>query len=187
MIFDESTVISVPRGLPDLVNMEFDLKEILQAEKRKQEAAYVNRDTAQELMHTFNEAYCSVFKIITKISLEYQKAQQEINKRKAIVLLDIAPEELKRRNLVTAKSPGGSEDLRTAVLSLDDKYNALLDRADAIKAFLNFMKIKAKGFEMSYQSVKKVYDSRNMPDGNHNLRAGDDTFEGTIGDPKFEF
>jgi hypothetical protein len=152
------TIINVPSGNPDLPDLRFDLATINHIESRKSEVAYVNKDTAHELMAVFNEGYGNSRQIMAKVAMEIQKVQQEIRKRKAVVLLDIVPDELKRRNLSTPKAPTGSEDFRTAILNLDEMYNKLLDRCSALEAFYELMAIKAKGLEMAYQAVKKIFD-----------------------------
>lgn len=179
------TIITVPSGNPSLPDLRFDLTQINQIESRKQEVAYVNKDTAHELMAIFNEAFGNTRQIMAKISYELQKVQQEVRKRKAVVLLEIVPEELKRRNLSTPKAPTGSEDFRTAILNLDDKYNALIDRSDAIGAFYELMAIKAKGFEMAYQAVKKIFDiEKSMSSVTTKFNAGPSD---EVGIAKFDF
>lgn len=168
----------------DGTDLSFDLKELARLESRKKELSYVNKETAAELLYEFNEGYAEVSRMASKVMLEYERMAQKSKERRARVILDIAPDELKKRNLTSTKSPGGSADLREAVLDMDPEYNQLLEKASALKAAYTFFKIRAKSLEMSYQAVKKVID----PNGSygHSMSApreiGD---EFGIGEPKF--
>ncbi len=183
-------LLKIPRGTPDMAPMEIELGEIEAIELRKPEMAYVNRETAPELMYVFNKGYSDTFRLMINISFEYTQAVKHANKRKAIVTLEVAPDILAKKGLRT------SEDLRKAVIDSDDEYLALQDKVHIIEAAYEFLKGKAKGFEMAYQSVKKIYDAQNSSLGNmHNLhdsiservRSGEtETVSGSfVGDPKF--
>lgn len=187
-------VLVVPRGTPDLAPLKFDLTEINHAEKRKSELSYINKETAPDLMQVFNRAYCEVLRMMAQISFEFGQAMKFANKRRSIVILDIAPELLHRKGLSTAKSPAGSEDLRRAVLEQDDEYLQLMDKTQSLKAFHEYLKSKSKGFEMAYYTAKKIFDVSNGTLGNHHelrdgipdeLNAGDT--EGLIGEPRFNY
>lgn len=155
---NEKTKIVLPKGRAEKGEFEVDLDFLAKIEKRKKEISYVNKESAPELLYSFNESYCEVNKIAIQISLEYNQALEAVEERKAVVLLDIVPEELKKRNLASARSPAGSDDFRKAILQLDSKLKDLNERAETLKAFYQLLKIKSKGLEMAYQAVKKIYD-----------------------------
>ena len=96
-----------------------------------------------------------VTRMLAQISYEYSQAKKSAERRKSVVILDIAPDELNRRGLRS------SEDLRNAVLMKDDEYSHLLDKVQFLEAAYDFLRGKAKGFEMSYQSAKKIFDITN--------------------------
>lgn len=162
------TLLKVPRGTPDLAPMELELGEIAAIERRKIEVAVVNKETAPELMMMFNNAYCDVLRYMSQVSFEYNMAVKYANKRKAVVNLDVAPEIFKQKNLKS------SEDLRNSVLALDEEFLALQDKVYMLEAVYEFLKAKAKGFEMAYHSVKKIYDVTNssLGDTQHRLSGG---------------
>lgn len=174
----------------DGTELSLDLSEIIKLEQRKKELAYVNKETAPELLYVFNEGYAEVSKMSIMVFQEYEKMYQKSRERRARVILDIAPEELKKRNLISTRSPAGSEDLRDAVLDLDSEYNSLLEKASALKAAFQFLKIKAKSLEMCYQAVKKVIDPNSTGGGYiSDLSASTQIEEeaGQIGSPRFTY
>jgi hypothetical protein len=154
----EGKIIHVPRGAPGETSFELDLSNVLSIEMRQPEVATVNKETAPELMFIFNKGYSEVSRMMTKVSFEYNQALKFANKRKSVVTLEVAPTILKEKNLVNARSPAGSEDLRRAVLEQDDEYLALVDKVHIIEAFYEFLKTKQKSMEMSYYSCRKIYD-----------------------------
>mgnify|MGYP001560620278 CR=1 FL=1 len=189
MSFEIGKLLKVPRGTPGIPPLELELSEIIAIEKRKPEVAYVNKETAPELMYIFNSAYCEITRMMANISYEYNQSVKFANKRKAVVTLDVAPEVLKEKGYQKT-----SEDLRKAVLDQDEEYLTLLDKVYALEAAYEFLKGKAKGFEQDYQSVKKIYDITNASLGNANvlngginskLKAGDSEPHSLIGEPKF--
>lgn len=188
-ILSAKTTITIPRGDPNKGSFDVDLSLLIDAEKRKKEVAYVNKETAPELMYSFNEAYCEVNKIIVQLGLEYNYAAEAVEERRAIVLLDIVPEELKKRNLVNPRSPSGSDDMRKAIISLDKELKALNERAETIKAFHQLLRIKSKGLEMAYQAVKKIYDPyRTLNEIAPRLKSGNEDEEEDmwVGKAKFD-
>lgn len=187
------TLLKIPSGTPGLKALEIDLSEILSIESRQREIAYVNKETAPELMYSFNRAYTEILKNMTKIMFEYNQATKYANKRRSVVLLDVAPEVLKIKGLVSKKSMNGSADLRQAVLDQDDEYLDLLDKVNLLKAAHEYLRSKAKGFEMSYYAVRKVMDSSHGGIGSYHTlhplseKVDPETKSITdlIGEPKF--
>jgi len=172
----------------DGTTLSFDLKELARLESRKKELSYVNKETAAELLYDFNEGYAEVSRMALKVLHEYERMVQKSKERRAMVILDIAPGELKKRNLLTSKSPGGSADLREAVLDMDKEYNELLEKSSALKAAYQFFKIRAKSLEMSYQAVKKVMDpNSNSGYSNSSFSTPNEIDDdvGAIGEPRF--
>lgn len=154
-MFELGTFLKIPRGTPDVPAMEFELKDIEITERRKLEIAYANKETAPELMQAFNTAYCSVTRMMAQVSYEYTQAKKYADKRRGVVILDIAPGLLASRGLKT------SEDLRRAVIDQDEEYLALCDKVSMLEATYEYFRSKAKGFEMAYQSAKKIFDVTN--------------------------
>ena len=186
--FELGSLLKIPRGAPNIDPLIFELQEIEKIEQRKIEISYANKDTAPELMYIFNKAYCEIKRMMAQIGHEYSVAKKYSNKRKGAVLLDVAPDILQKKGLKT------SEDLRNAILDQDDEYLELLDKVNMLEAAYEYLSGKAKGFEMSYQSAKKVMDANNTGLGSraYKLTMGvdekspdDDLIFDTIGKPRY--
>ncbi len=192
----EERTMTVPAGTPGEQPLRLDIAEILSLEARKEEAATVSKVKAPELMAAMERGYSCASRLLTMVTWEVKKAESAVLKRRSIVVLEIAPQYLQERGLVTGRSPGGSEDQRTSVLSTDAEFVALSDNVDQLKAVQEFLKIKVRGFEMTFSAIKKVYDTlsgygmmdtkadRSYPANvNTNTTAGDTT--GHVGKPRY--
>jgi hypothetical protein len=163
-VFELGTLLKLPRGTPDVPPLVFELSEIEAVEKRQHEITFANKETVPELMHIFNKAYCAVSRMMAQVSYEYTQAKKWADKRKGVVLLDVAP------GIISKKGLKSSDDLRKAVLDQDEEYLALVDKVNMLEAAHQYLRSKSKGFEMSYQSAKKILDQSNNGLGNtHNM------------------
>lgn len=174
-------LLTIPSGNPTADPMFVEMGEVQRLEDRKNEVAFVTKETAPELLETFNNGYCIVTKLMAQVAYEYTKAMEYANRRKSIVILDEAPRILQEKNLTTSRSPGGSEDLRNAVLNMDEEYLKHQDRANQLEAIYDYLKSKAKGFEMAYQAAKKIYETNTGSLGSIKLNA-DPNANSDIGD-----
>lgn len=152
-------ILVCPAGTPGRDDLRFEMKDMYKLEARQQEISLVNKVTAPGLMQAFIDGYGHAARAHVQLEWELDQANKHLNERKAVVFLEVAPDYLQKHNLVRAANPSGSEDQRLAVLARDKEYQALSDRAAMLVAAVEFLKIKMKKFEMSYQAVKKVYDS----------------------------
>ena len=136
-------------------SLMLNMTRILQAEQRGEEIAAVTPDKASELLATFNRGYLDASEFFARVRLEYNRAEDEVNKQRAIVLLDKIPEKMK-----TAKI-SSSADIRQAFIDMDPEYQAAKDRMDQIAAMLEYLKGKMKYLENCFTSVKKIMDTSN--------------------------
>jgi hypothetical protein len=150
----------VPRGLPELSPLKFDLEGILKAESRIQEIATITVIKAPELMALFNKVYLDICNIISSVQFEFELSKKHADEVRAICLIDKVPSILKDKGLVSAKSPSGSEDLREAVLSLDKDYSNARERVIQLKCTLTLLEGKKESIDRAYSSVKKVYSDQ---------------------------
>jgi hypothetical protein len=151
------------------------IRSVYEAESRIPEVATANAHKAPELLATFNIAYLDVKDVLLKLECLQIEASKDVNRRKAIVILDEVPKILAAKGLSSARSPGGSEDQRNAILDTDAEYLAANDRLSLIKAMIKLMEGKLKGVEMAYTSVKKILGQDNGwkdLNQNRNLSAG---------------
>lgn len=152
-------LLKCPAGTPGTAEKTFEMQDIYRLEARKEEVGHVNKTTAAGLMQAFEAGYSLTSQAYTLLKWELTQAEKYADERKAVVYLEVAPAYLQEKGLVRAANPSGSEDQRRAVLALDKEYQGLAERVAMIEAAAEFMHLKMKGFEMSYQSVKKVYDN----------------------------
>jgi hypothetical protein len=156
---DQNT-LTVPRGTPGAGLMALDLAEVRQLEARKEEVSSISKAKAPELMRAMEKGYSLLStQLIPMIGFELAQAEQAADERKAVVMLDEAPRILQEKGLAKPNNPGGTADQRENILALDKEYKALRNTVEMLKAVEALLKGKARGFEMSYQSVKKVYDN----------------------------
>lgn len=166
----EGTTLTLPGATKDAPEQTFSLGEILIAEGRQREVAFVTQFKAPELLYTFNHAWLETDKVQKKLAADIVKAEAAVGKRKARILLYEAEAFLKERGVASTK------ESREAVIVLDPEYEALQDVVDQLFAAQEWLKGKMKSFENSYSSVKKImgedaYDmSTRMP--NPNLSGG---------------
>lgn len=136
-------------------NAVLDMREIYRAEGRLIELRGVTKLKAGELIHTFIEAWSRAAEYVGQLDAELARAKSALNRVRAVVVLDKAPEQLKQRGLSSSRSPGGSEDLRNAVVSCDKDYQAAEEVVIQTTAAIAFMKTKVEKFKMAYFSVDR--------------------------------
>ena len=148
----ETAIVCPTVGQPIVI----DLSGVYRIERRIQEIAFVTSAKAPELLATFNEAYLYLHKYVTLLKYELVRATREANKVKSVILLDRVPQILESKGLTNGKSKAGSEDLRNAILDQDEEYQNALDKTQQIRCIIELLTGKLEGFEMGYNSVKKI-------------------------------
>lgn len=133
---------------------------ISRMEARQEEVQMVTRFKAPELLTALNRAWLVVSKMALAVNQHLLRAQRELEIRKAILLVDLLPDILVKKRLKTA-----NEETRQGILVLDREYCEILDRVEQIRAVLEMLKVKAKGFQNSFDSVKKILGTSQLIDG----------------------
>jgi hypothetical protein len=151
---DSETFFIIPRGNPGLQPLQLNVETVIAAERRIPEVAFMTPHKAPELLAVFNKAFLDITRMLSALELEEGSATLHVNNRRSELILDIAPVELAKRGLATSK------DLREAVADTDGKYQELLERRNAIKAYQMLLDGKKKSIEMAYTSVKKILGER---------------------------
>lgn len=154
MLDANSSALLVPS--PNGTYTKVDLSQVYAAEGRIHEVATVNPHRAPELLATFNLAYAKLGEIEVGLIQAYNAADNAARRVRSIVLLDRVPQVLKDKGLSSARSPGGSEDQRNAILDMDEEYTAARERVEMIEAMRTLVANKKKSLEWAYTSVKKV-------------------------------
>lgn len=156
-------ILRVPNGTDKPTIL--DMRSIAQAEGRIREIAGVNAHKAPEMLSMFNRVYLDINDYLRQAKLDHLAATKKMEQRRAVVILDLVPEILAKKGLVRPGSPGGSEDLRNAVLAQDEIFQQAKDDADLAEACFELLKGKQKAVEMAYSSVKKILgDSKDWRD-----------------------
>jgi hypothetical protein len=150
------TEIVCPAGKPGGNTTIVDLKEIGKAESRIQDVRIANTGNAAELLSCFTLAWKDLHQHVVLLIKEKNDAVRHADRVRARIILDEAPNVLKLKGLLSARSPAGSEDLREAVLAQSDEYQETLERIDYITAVIELLKGKLNAFDMAFTSVKKI-------------------------------
>lgn len=141
--------------LPNAIQ-DIDFDQVKRIESRIQEIAIVSPTKAPELLATFNIAYLTCSRAVSKLEFEINTLQRAMDQRKSVLLLDELPAILKAKGIWTAKSPMGSEATREAVISADVPLMNLREKVDELTAWSRMFSDLRRGFEMAYGSVKKI-------------------------------
>lgn len=174
----------IPRA-KEAGNITIDVKRIKRLESRIGEVAQVTPFKAPELLATFNKAWLDLNEFVIFLEAEQVFAKQNFNKIKGTLLLDRVPKILQDKGLVTAKSPSGSADLRQAVLETDEEYLAAQDKVYKLDAAISYLKSKRDGFEMAYNSVKKILGETPYGTNSQNALHGNE-IKNEIGETNLE-
>jgi hypothetical protein len=152
-----SIVLNIPI-VPKMGGQEsltLSMSRILKAEQRGEEIAFVTPGKASELLATFNRAYLDASEFYSRTKLEYNRAEDAVNKVRAVILID------KMGPLLAEKKIGSSADIRQAFIEADPEYQAAKEKMDFIGAMLEYLKGKMKYLENCFTSVKKIMDTGN--------------------------
>jgi hypothetical protein len=172
--------------------LKLDLEEVSHLESRKVEAATVTKFKAQELLSAMERGHSLVVtKLLPNVSIEAALAKQAMEARKAVIFLDEAPEILKKKGLAKASAPAGTLDQRENLLALDQEYKNLEMMVEQLKAVKALLIGKARGFELTHQSIRATaaenrYDRGNisLPNIPDEATAGDDVQVSVYGNTK---
>jgi len=153
LIREADQVIVCPRAGTSVDAITIDLKKVLEAEQRLIEVQAVTPGKASELCTVFTISWRDLHHNICALEAEKVEAQKVVDRRKAVITLEVMPELLKSKGISSNK------ETREAVLALDTELTAAQDVVDKITAVVELLKGKLKAFEWSYNTVKKIMGS----------------------------
>lgn len=145
---------------PNGTEFSVDMTELRRLEGRQSLAAGVGRMEALALMSDMKDGYEIAGTLKATLGLELDRAKSAANMRRAIVYLDVVPDVLRAKGVASARSPGGSEEQREAVLALDKESAQLQDYTAQIQSARELMAVKMEGFRMTYSTVKRNFDDQ---------------------------
>jgi hypothetical protein len=179
--FNSSTTLSIPRPLQGLNPFEVDLTLAYQAEGHLKEIATAGSGNALFLVSKFARAYNALGRAYGMLYKEVGSAAIDSRKRRAHIILDLAPAKAKEKGLSSQRSPTGSEDVREAICYSDPDYCAIEEYRAALEAAKELVFIKLQAMRMGYEAVKSIIRGTSSSAGNsvHNVGHED---EGTLMD-----
>jgi len=127
---------------------------ICRLEARLHEMRTANASNMSELMYIYSRGATLCAR--RQVEEEAVVSALTIEKKSiaALVTLDKAPEALKKRGLLSTRSPGGSADTREAVLDSDPEYQSVLRKIARSEARAKLYGIRQAQFERAYYGVK---------------------------------
>ena len=146
----------IPNCVPGENPVHFDMTSIYSADGRLGEVSRVTPNMVVELMSTFNNACNLASKIHARIIHQILLAEKNLDRAKAVVILDKMPEELIKR-----KSKG-SKEFRDALIAQDPECEDKLDTLNLLKAAKELVNGYIKSFDRAYSACKIVSNNKNL-------------------------
>lgn len=143
---------------PNGSQFSVDLTELRGLEARQSEASGCGRMVALGLMTAMKEGYELAATARANIGLELDRAQTMLATRKAVICLDLVPQMLQSRGLVTSRNPAGSAEQREDALMIDKEYLAIKDYVAQLEAARELMRVKMETFRMAFSTAKRNFD-----------------------------
>ena len=152
----ESIILNMPR-VPSTqsADLPMDLTKVYFALNRIEEISVLTSFKAQELMTCFNKAFLVLGRYSNAVLLERNKADSELRRIRARLVLDEIPAKLAAKGLKDTKS---NQD---AMCEVDPDYASTKDVLDKLGALQELFKGNMKSLEMAYMGAKKVLGDRN--------------------------
>lgn len=124
------------------------------------EVPIVNSTKAPELLGKFHGAYLILSRQVAMVQYELNRATSNEEKARSIFMLDRLPTVVQEKGLSTPKSPLGTEDIRSALLQVDEDYCRAEDLVHELKCIVAQLLGKLKTVEMAYYTTKEVFKMR---------------------------
>jgi len=150
-------MLRVPRGYFDQPEIELDMTRIDEANRRMQEARFVNPSTQKELEGLFNEAANDAGKYMAWVDYEILKIKKIYDKARARVTLGKAVEEAKRFKADGIKM---NEDIRNALYAMDPDCERALDIQNDLTAAKSVLETAFWSFVRAHKSVAESAQNR---------------------------
>jgi hypothetical protein len=167
------TEIVCPSGDPDGSPSVVDLVAIFKSEARQDEVAIANKSTAQELAAEFLRSWRHLDKQFGIVRAEKLKAERHLENRKAQLLVNFIPSEIKAKGLAS------NDATRNALITLDIEAAKLQDTFDQIEGVYLYLQGKMHSFERAHSSAHKI-----MGDNSYMSNVRNPNLSGGAGDSK---
>lgn len=164
--FNNGTVLSIPRPQYGLAPLQIDLTIAYKAESHIKEIAAANQSNALWFASVFSEAYNSLSRAYGALHYEVASAAIAARKKRAVLVLDVAPRIAKEKGLSSTRSPTGSEDVREAICYSDPEYAAIEEYRAALEAAKELVFLKLRAMQMAYDATKAIVRGTSGTAGN---------------------
>ena len=178
--FSSNSVLSIPRPQHGLTPFVVDLTFAYQGEAKLQEIATATQTSAPYLASVFSRAYASLGRAFGALIHEVGSQTIASRKRRARIILDLAPHIAKEKGLSSARSPTGSEDVREAICYSDEEYCAVEEYRAALEAVKELVFIKLQAMRMGYEATRAIIRGTSSSAGNQVHDLGTDESQDVI-------
>lgn len=163
-----NTEIVCPSGDPDGSPTVIDLVAIFKSEARQDEVAIASKSTAPELAAEFLRSWRNLDKQLGIVRSEKLKAAKHLENRKAQLLVNFIPGEIKSKGLAS------NDATRNALITLDIEASKLQDTFDQIEGVYLYLQGKMHSFERAHSSSHKIMGDNSYMSNvrNPNLSGG---------------
>jgi len=154
--------------------LSLDMSRIYQAERRLHDLAIVTPGNAPEFMGEMNASAHITMNHVSEITRELIFARQALDRRKAVVILEVLPEKL-----ISLKDRGikANEDIREAILATDNEYMGLRDRVECLEAASIHLDNKVKSFVRAFNAARSIMERKSSMGVNPTLTPGPNPFD----------
>lgn len=148
-------VLSALKGVPPEI---VEAEPVYRALSRSQEIAYCTPVKAPELLAVFSRAFNETNALYSKIELQYNLCEEQMRKRKAVLVLDEMTEIIVKKGHASAKAPNGTAEIREAVVDGDAELSQLRTTHIFLKCLMTLWGGHRRKLEMDHGSVKKILE-----------------------------
>lgn len=146
---DASEVQVISRG-PQQTPILLELKDTNYALTRVNDIRVINPIILPDLLAVFSKSMTELTKALGAISLEIVKTTYVLDRIKAHIILEDMPRILAEKGLKS------SEDVRSAIISLDPAYSQLSEQLAMLEAVYENLKSKYKNMELAIYNCKTI-------------------------------
>lgn len=160
------TTLSIPRPQQGLTPFKVNMALAYEGERHIREIATASSGNALHLASIFARAYDSLSRVYGSLLHEAGLATIDARKRRARIILDLAPAKVKEKGLAGPRSPNGSEDVREAICYDDTEYCAIEQYRAALEAASELVQIKLRAMWMAHEDVRALVKGTSGSAGN---------------------
>lgn len=134
----------------------FDMRKIHKAEARLCELCALTREKSGEFLFVIIEAWKTAKDHLATLHAEHARCKQWLREIRGALVLDEAPDLLKKLGLSSTRSPAGSEDLREGVVNTSPRYQEASEVLFQVEAAAEMMEGVCETLRMAYFVANKV-------------------------------